>query len=200
MVASPATAGPVLPQNKIESLLLSDDDAGSIVGLPVHRIGGIYPSPGHTAPEDRGECQSLLSSDVELFSGDFTAFRQVAQQDNPDDLQFALKQFVATYPDSSVAARVFRHALSPNLVSRCGATTFPGSPGVEWHVLGLSINWSHATWKLAEFRDGQATTWQCASEVQVKGNVMFQDQECQYGNGSPVVAQMANLTASRIPS
>lgn len=200
IVASPAAAGPVLPQNKIDTLVLSDDDVSSVVGLPLRRIGGIYPSPGVAAPADHDECQTLVSSDVDQWTGDFTAFRQLAQQDNPDDLQFSVTQYVATYPNSLVVARVFRHTFTSDLVNRCSSKTLTDTGGNQWSVLGLSVMGGGATWRIAELQDGQDSSWHCVYQVQAKGNVMFQIQECQFGNGSPVAAQLVNLIASRIPS
>lgn len=199
IVASPAAASPVLPQNKIDTLVLSDDDVSSVVGLPLHRIGGIYPTPG-SAPADHDGCRTLVSSDVDQWSGDFTAFRQLAQQDNPDDLQFSVTQYVATYPNSLVVARVFRHAFTSDLVNRCNSKTLTDASGSQWSVLGVSVVGGAATWKIAQLQDGQDSSWHCVNQVQAKGNVMFQIQECQFGNGSPVAGQLVDLVASRIPS
>jgi len=190
----------VLPQNKIDTLVLSDDDVSSVVGLPLHRIGGIYPTPGGAAPADHDGCKTLVSSDVEQWSGDFTAFRQLAQQDNPDNLQFSVTQYVATYPNSLVVARVFRHTFTSDLVNRCSSKTLTDTGGTQWSVLGVSVMGGGATWKIAQLQDGQDTSWHCVNQVQAKGNVMFQIQECQFGNGSPVVGQLVDLVASRIPS
>jgi PknH-like protein len=201
IVASPAAAGPALPQNKIDALLLSDDDVSSIVGLPVHRIGGVYPSPSSAAPRgDHPECQALIDSDVNVWTGDFIAYRQVTQQDNPDALQFSVRQLVAAYPNSLVLARVFRHTFTSDLASHCRSVTLTTDDGTQWSVVDVSVMGGVATWKLAQLQDGQDTSWRCAFEVQAKGNVMLQIQECQYGNGSPVTAQLADLIASRIPS
>ena len=199
VIAPPAAANPVVPQGKIDTLLLSDDDVSAVVGLPLRRIGGIYPSPGMAEPGDP-ECNALVSSSVEVWTGDFTAFRQDAQQDNPDNLQFAVKQVVATYPNSLVVARVFRHTFTSDLVNRCSSKILTDAGGTQWSVLGIAVMGGRATWKIAQLQDGQDVSWHCANEVQAKGNVMFQAQECQYGNGSPVAAQLADLIASRIPS
>jgi hypothetical protein len=200
IVASPAAASPVLPQNKIDTLVLSDDDVSSVVGLPLHRIGGIYPTPGSAAPADHDGCRTLVSSDVDQWSGDFTAFRQLAQQDNPDDLQFSVTQYVATYPNSLVVARVFRHTFTSDLVNRCNSKTLTDAGGNQWSILGVSVMGGAATWKIAQLQDGQDSSWHCVNQVQAKGNVMFQIQECQFGNGSPVAGQLVDLVASRIPS
>jgi hypothetical protein len=200
IVASPAAASPVLPQNKIDTLVLSDEDVSSVVGLPLHRIGGIYPSPGVAAPGDHDECQTLVSSGVDQWSGDFTAFRQLAQQDNPDDLQFSVTQYLATYPNSLVVARVFRHTFTSDLVNHCNSKTLTDASGNQWNVLGVSVMGGGATWKIAQLQDGQDSSWHCVYQVQAKGNVMFQIQECQFGNGSPVAGQLVDLVASRIPS
>lgn len=189
----------MLPQNKIDTLVLSDDEVSSVVGLPLHRIGGIYPSPG-VAPAGHDECQTLVSSDVDQWSGDFTAFRQVAQQDNPDDLQFSVTQYVATYPNSLVVARVFRHTFTSDLANRCSSKTLTDAGGNQWSVLGVSVMGSGATWKIAQLQDGQDSSWHCVYQVQAKGNVMFQISECQFGNGTPVATQLVDLIASRIPS
>lgn len=201
VIAPPAAANPVVPQGKIDTLLLSDEDVSGTVGLPLRRIGGIYPSPGRATPRgDHDDCQTLVSSDVNQWSGDFTAYRQLAQQDNPDDLQFAVTQYVATYPNSLVVARVFRHAFTSDLVSHCSSKTLTDNGGTQWSVLGVSVMGGLATWKIAELQNGQDSSWHCAFEVQAKGNVMVEIQECQFGNGSPVAGQLANLIASRIPS
>jgi hypothetical protein len=201
VVAPPALAGPVVPQGKIDTLLLSDDDVSSIVGLPLHRVGEIYPSPGLPSPPvEHNECRSFIEFDVNLWTGEFIAFRQVSQRDNPDDLQFVGAQLIALYPNEKVAAQTFRHGFPSDLVGRCGSLTLVDSAGENWRVERLAITGSRATWISAQVRDGQDTTWHCANEVRLKGNVMFHDEECQFGNGSSVVAQMAALTASRIPS
>ncbi len=200
IVASPAAASPVVRQNNIDTLVLSDDDVSAIVGLPLRRIGGIYPSPGGAPSADHDECRTLVASGIDQWSGDFTAFRQLAQQDNPDDLQFSVTQYVATYPNSLVVARVFRHTFTSDLVSHCNSKTLTDAGGNQWSVLDVSVMGGGATWKIAQLQDGQDNSWHCVYQVQAKGNVMFQIQECQFGNGSPVAAQLVNLIASRIPS
>jgi hypothetical protein len=191
----------VLPQNKIDTLVLSDDDVSSVVGLPLHRIGGIYPSPVSAAPRGAdAECQALVNSDINVWTGDFTAYRQVTQQDNPDDLQFSVRQLVAAYPNSLVLARVFRHTFTSDLANHCRSVTLTTDGGTQWSVVDVSVTGGFATWKLAQLQDGQDTSWRCSFDVQAKGNVMLQIQECQYGNGTPVAAQLADLIASRIPS
>jgi hypothetical protein len=200
VVAPPALAGPVLPQGKIDSLLLSDDDLSSIIGLPLHRVGDIYPSPGLASPPiEHNECRSFVQFDVSVWSGEFTAFRQVTQKDNPDNFQFVDTQVIALYPNERVAAQTFRHGFSTDLVGRCGNVTLVDSAGSQWRIERPAITGTRASWLSAEMRDGQESTWNCANEIRLKGNAMFQDNECQWGNGSSVVAQMADLTASRIP-
>lgn len=202
VIAPTAAANPIVPQGKIDTLLLSDDDVSSIVGLPLHQVGKVYPVPGTASPiPERDDCRPFVEFDVDTWTGDFTAFRQVSQQDNPDDLQFAGQQFIALYPNVKVAADTFRHAFaSSDLSSRCHGVTLTDSSAAQWRVDGISISEDHAGWTNALIRDGQDTTWRCTNEVRLKGNVMFQDGECQFGNGRALVAQMANMTASRIPS
>jgi hypothetical protein len=201
VTAPPALAGPVVPQGKIDTLLLSDDDVSSIIGLPLHRDGDIYPSPGSASPPvEHNECRSLVQFDVDVWTGEFTAFREVTQKDNPDDVQFIDLQLIAVYPNEKVAAQTFRQGFTPELVGRCDSLTLVDSSGAHWRVDRLAITGSRASWISAAVVDGQDTTWHCANEIRLKGNVMFQDEECQFGNGSSVAAQMADLTASRIPS
>lgn len=201
VIAPSAAANPVVPQGKIESLLLSDDDVSSIVGLPLHQVGGIQPRPGSVLPIPEGsDCRPFVAFDVGTWTGDFTAFRQVSQQDSPDDFQFAVQQLVALYPNVKVAADTLRHAFPSDLSGRCGGVTLADSGNEQWRIDGISISGDRASWTNALIRDGQDTTWRCTHEIRVKGNVMFQDWECQYGNGRSLVAQMANMTASRIPS
>jgi PknH-like extracellular domain len=201
VVAPPATAGPLLPQGKIDTLLLSDDDVSSIIGLPLHRAGDIYPSPGLPSPPiEHNECRSFVQFDASVWTGEFTAFRQVTQKDNPDDLQFVDMQLIALYPNERVAAQTFRHGFPTDLVGRCGNSTLVDSFGAHWRIERPAITGNRASWVSADVQNGQDTTWHCANEIRLKGNAMFQDNECQWGNGSSVAAQMADLTASRIPS
>jgi hypothetical protein len=76
----------------------------------------------------------------------------------------------------------------------------PVGGGTEWRLDGISITGTGARWITAQIQDGQDVTWHCANELRLQNNVMYHDQECQYGNGSPMAAQMADMTASRIPS
>lgn len=194
-------ANPVVPQGKIDSLLLSDDDVSSIVGLPMRIVGKVYSSPAQSKPlAERDDCRSFVESDINLWTGEFNAFRQVIQQDDPGNLQFSVHQFVAVYPNATVAADTFRRGFAPDMVGRCGSVTLNDSAGGSWHLDKISITGNRASWMNAFLQDGQDTTWHCANEFRQKGNAMLLEVECQYGNGSPLVAQMANQIASRIPS
>ncbi|WIM88501.1 sensor domain-containing protein [Candidatus Mycobacterium wuenschmannii] len=201
LVASPAAAIPVVAQSKIDALLLSDDDVSSIVGLPLRRVGDIRPKPGQAGPlPDRDDCRSFVQSDVSLWTAEFTAFRRVQQRDDPETPQFAVTQSVALYPNAMTAAGTFRRAFAPDMVGRCGSVTLTDTSNASWRIDKVSITGNHASWMLANLQDGQDTTWRCANEIRQKGNAMFMEFECQYGNGGPLVAQMANLIANRIPS
>ena len=199
--APPALAGPVVPQGKVDTLLLSDDDVSSIVGLPLHRAGdGLERGAGKTTwrtqrmpiphPLGRG-----------MWSGEFTAFRALSQQDQPDQWGFVTFQAVATYPSAGTATQIYRRAFTP-AQRACNSVALPieTDPHGQWRIDGLTVDNSGARWISRDLQDGEDSTWHCANEVRLKSNVMYQDQECQYGNGSPLVAQMANMTASRIPS
>lgn len=200
IAAPPATAGPLVPQGKIDSLLLSDDDVSSIVGLPMRRFGNVYPSPAaSSALPDRDDCRSFVQSDVTLWTGEFTAFRQVNHRDNPDNPQFATTQVVAAYPNPLVAAGTFRRGFAPAMVGRCNSVTVNDSAGASWRLDGITITGDHASWKISNLVNGQDTTWRCANDARQKGNVMFQEVECQFGNGGPLVAQMTNTVADRFP-
>jgi hypothetical protein len=198
--APQAAASAGVAPGKIETLLLSDDDVSSIIGLPLHRVGNISVAPGPA--NDLGannECKQFLYSGVNVWSGEFTAFRQVKQQDNPDDLQFAPQQFIGVYPNPQTAIQTFGHSFSPDRISRCNSVVLPDASGNQWSVFAISITGTGATWFNAELQNGQDNTWHCANDVRLKNNVMYQDQECQYGNGSSLAAQMADMTGSRIP-
>jgi hypothetical protein len=202
VIAPPALAGPVVPQGKIDTLLLSDDDVSSIVGLPLHRVGDVSQSPALAIPlGEHSECRFLIHSDVDMWSGEFTAYRALSQQDQPDQWGFVAFQAAATYPSAGTATQIYRRAFTP-AQRACNSVALPieTDPHGQWRIDGLTVDNSGARWTSRHLQDGEDTTWHCANEVRLKSNVMYQDQECQYGNGSPLVAQMANMTASRIPS
>ena len=90
-------------------------------------------------PIEHNECRSFVQFDVSVWSGEFTAFRQVTQKDNPDALQFVDTQFIALYPNEKVAAETFRHALPTDLVGRCGNVTLVDSVGAQWRIERTSI-------------------------------------------------------------
>lgn len=200
IAAPPAAAGPLVPQGKVDSLLLSDDDVSSIVGLPMRRFGNVFPSPGRSsALPDRDDCRSFVQSDVSTWTGEFTAFRQVFHRDNPDNPQFATTQIVAAYPNPLVAAGTFRRAFAPAMVGRCDAVTLNDSTGASWRIDGIAVTGDHANWRISNLSNGQDTTWRCANDARQKSNVMFQEVECQFGNGGPLAAQMTNTVADRFP-
>ncbi len=198
--AAAASPGSPLGPGKIDMLLLSEDEVSSIIGLPMHQQGDSAHAPATAVTlRERNECKVLTYNDVDLWSGDFTAFRVIAQQDQPDP-EFTAWQGVATYPDSQTATRVFRHSFNAALGKRCGAGVVPDAldEHAQWRVAKLTVSASAASWSIALLRDRQEITWRCADEVRMKRNVMYQDAECQFGNGISLARQMADMTARRI--
>jgi len=196
-----ASADAVVSPVKIETLLLSDDEVSTIIGLPLHRVGKAFPAPAPPGPPgEHSECRVFTESDAGKWTGEFTAYRQIQQEDNPDNLQFADQQMIAVYPKAQTAAQTFQKAFPSDLGNRCGPVAMPDADShVQWKMDGIAITGSGSRWMSIELYDGQDIMWHCANEVRLKSNVMYQDQVCQYGNGSSLATQMADMTASRFP-
>jgi PknH-like extracellular domain len=197
--APQAAADAMVSPGKVGTLLLSDDDVSAIVGLPLHRDGQIYPAPSRPAPPE--PCKVLVVFDSDLWTGEFLAYRQVRQADNADNPQFLVQQFIAAYPKPSTAAQTYRHSFPSDLVNRCGTAVLPDpiESHAQWRIDGVTVTGTDATWIRTELYDGQDITWRCSDTLRLRSNVMYQDEECQYGNGATLVTQMSDMTASRFP-
>lgn len=93
-----------LPPGRVGALLLSDDDVSAIVGLPMHGNGSWQVPGAEVTLRDRDECKALTLSGKDFWTTDYTAYRQVSQQDS-DDMNFFTWQGVAAYPNGRTASR-----------------------------------------------------------------------------------------------
>jgi hypothetical protein len=208
MLLTPAAAAKALPETivppaKLATLLLPDDVVGSIIGLPMPMLGTPSPAPARAFTlREHNDCKALIVADVDVWTGDFTAFRNVVQQDLPGgDHQFFVSQSAATYPSSQTATQVFQRTYNYDLQSRCGVVLPDFSDEhVQWRVDGISITSSRASWSAIQIFDGQDTMWRCSGEFRTQSNVMYMDVECQNGNGTSLVKQIADMTAGRFPA
>ncbi|WP_165607014.1 sensor domain-containing protein [Mycolicibacter kumamotonensis] len=190
-----------LAPGRIGALLLSDEDVSSIVGLPMPGTGS-WKRPGAVVTlRDRNDCKVLTVSDQELWTSEFTAYRQVAHQDS-DDVNFFVWQGVAAYPDRRTASQVFQRSINADLAGRCRTAILPAENDerTTWRVDSLAVTASALSVTISELRDQQMTGWRCSTRIRVQRNVMHRVGACQFGNPVATVAQMADLTADRIGS
>lgn len=207
MLLSPVADAKALPNAvvtpaKLATLQLPDDVVGSVIGLPMQAVGSPFPKPVLAVTlRERNDCKALLFSDVDLWTGDFTGFRGVVQQDQPDSYQYVLTQLSATYPSSQAAAQVFRRTFNSGLENRCHVVLpDPFDDRSQWRIGEISLSGSGGSWSATQIQDGQDTMWRCSDELKLKSNVMYEDVECQYGNGTSLTRQIADMTASRFPA
>jgi hypothetical protein len=196
---APAPDG--LPPGRIGAVLLSDEDVSSIVGLPMHGTDS-WKRPGAVVRlRDRNDCKVLTVSDQDLWTGEFTGYRQVAHQDS-DDLNFFVWQGLAAYPDRRTASRVFQQSINADLAGRCRTAILPAENDerTTWRVDSLAVTGGALAVTISELRDQQMTGWRCSTRIRLQRNVMYRAGACQFGNPVATVAQIADLTADRIGS
>ncbi|WP_185746629.1 sensor domain-containing protein [Mycolicibacter terrae] len=188
-----------LPPGRLGALLLSDDTISNIVGLPMQPTGS-WKRPGAVVTlRDRNDCKVLTVSDQDLWTSDFTAYRQVAHQDS-DEVNFFAWQGAATYEDTRTASRVFQRSINPGLQARCKTATLPAENDEQttWRVDSLTVTGSALSVTLSEIRHQQMTGWRCSTRIRVQRNVMQRAGACQFGNPVATAQQMADLISDRI--
>jgi len=188
-----------LRPGQVDTLLLSDDDVSTVVGLPMHRTG-LWRKPARVVTlRDRNECKVLTVSDLDFWTTDFTAFRQTAQKDS-DEMNFFAWQGVGTYPNGSTASRVFQRTLNAGLESRCRTALVPAEDDEQtvWHVDALTITDTEFAVTLTKQRDGELAGWRCATQIRTRRNVIQRQGACQMGNPSTTTQQLADITTDRI--
>ncbi|MGV0748216.1 sensor domain-containing protein [Mycolicibacter minnesotensis] len=188
-----------LPPGRVGALLLSDDDVSAIVGLPMHGKGRWQVPSAEVTLRDRNECKALTFSGKDFWTTDYTAYRQVSQQDS-DDMNFFTWQGAAAYPNGRTASRVFRRTINADLQARCRTAMIPAENDehAAWHVDSLTVTDSKLSVILSEQRDQQSTGWRCATQIRLQRNVIHRDGACQTGNPSTTTQQIADMTANRI--
>ncbi|MEB3034355.1 sensor domain-containing protein [[Mycobacterium] nativiensis] len=188
-----------LRPGRVEALLLSDDDVSSIVGLPMHGSSRSQVPGAEVTLRDRNDCKALTLSGKDFWTMDFTAYRQVGQQDS-DDLNFFTWQGVGAYANGQTASRVFHRTINADLQERCRTATVPAEADehAEWRVDSLTVTNSRLSVTLSEQRDRQITGWRCSTQIRLQRNVIHRDGACQTGNPSTTAQQMADITANRI--
>ncbi|WP_409427758.1 sensor domain-containing protein [Mycobacterium sp. SMC-11] len=188
-----------LPPGRVGALLLSDDDVSAIVGLPMHGKGSWQVPSAEVTLRDRNECKALTLSGKDFWTTEYTAYRQVSQQDS-DDMNFFTWQGAAAYPNGRTASRVFRRTINADLQARCRTAMIPAENDehAAWHVDSLAVTDSKLSVILSEQRDQQSTGWRCATQIRLQRNVIHRDGACQTGNPSTTTQQIADITANRI--
>jgi hypothetical protein len=199
--APPAPAEPVAA-GKIGSLLLSAQQIDEIVGATLGDRTDSQAPPDPTAVDKKPQCAVLFGMNAEsLGNGEFTAYRQASQHESGDDPDHVVTQRVATYSSSDTAGQVFRDAFKS--VRGCDSAVLrdkANEPKFKWQFqFNNPVGASVMKWRMRQLTDDKLVAWLCSHEARVKNNVILHVRTCQYGNGAPMAATVADQISAQFP-
>ncbi|MGH3970749.1 MAG: sensor domain-containing protein [Mycobacterium sp.] len=191
-----AAAPQLVPQGKINSIVLSKDDVSSIVGatLTVEQTFGRPTLPADFG--DKSACAVLYGLNSDAIGDDYLAFKEAVEKDGDDSgngLSHIVLQTAAIYDDTDTPAKLFHDAFQS--VSSCSGAvhvSFKSGGDEDWQVQPPKVTDSGAQWTMAELFDGKPGGWRCAHDVRLQSNVMLEAQVCQYGNPTRTASLLAD--------
>jgi len=199
-VAAADAPGTDVPAGKVESLLLTPEAVGDIVGVTFNW------EKGNKRPyksDDLGEhsaCAMLTGPDVETFGRDYTGYRFRADRDGAEDWEFTVQQRVATYADAATATQTFQKVFSKAALAKCNGViaTNSDNPDAQWRFRIQTVAPTSARWVEDQMSDQQPLGYSCSDNTGVARNVIYSVKVCQYGNGAPAAATMVERITSQV--
>ncbi len=198
-VAAPVAPAPVVSPSKIGSLVLPADEVGEIVGT-IFEINKSARRPfPSTELGDNSACAPLFGPDSETYGTSYTAFRVNLLRDTPeDDFEYLILQRVGTYSDEQTATQTFQNAFSQSVARRCsGVKVQPKDSDTEWQLQVKSMSGDSAQWSRTQLYEGDPFGWVCSNQAGTQGNVLYSVDVCQFGNGSPTAAEIAERISNQ---
>lgn len=200
-VATADSSETAVPAGKVESLMLTRDEIGDVVGVTFEWE---KPNRRPYKSDDLGEhsaCALLAGPDVETFGRDYTGYRFRADRDTAENWEFTVQQRVATYADSDTARQVFGKAFNKGVLAKCNGTivrNHSSKNNTQWRYRIKSITPTGAQWVEEQLSDDQPIGYSCSNVAGVTRNVVYGVKMCQYGNGGPAAATMAKRISSQV--
>ncbi|BAX97666.1 hypothetical protein MSTE_02354 [Mycobacteroides stephanolepidis] len=190
----PPTPVTVTP-DKAESIIISADDVGRLVGSPLtYELKSTRPSDASAT----GKCQVLTGLRSESLGDEWTTYRGSRLQETQDRYDHIVWQAVVLFPDAKAAANQLQTAYPPSLASCQDSRQTEGD--IEWRIGQFSSDGTSARWVRQELRDGKPAGWRCFYDYRAKNNALFGSLLCQNGNGTPIVTAIVDRMAEWIPA
>jgi hypothetical protein len=201
--SAPATPAPppVVAPGKVDSLMLSLDDTGGIVGTTLDYEQKFKTPLQPYALGNQSACAVLFGLNTSAVGNDFTTFRALRQQESKDNYSHVVEQEVATYADAGTANTVFQNAFKS--VNQCNNVTVhrpTDNAGTTWQFQVLPGDPTNAQWHNTELTNNNADAWGCSHGARVKNNVIFAARVCQRGDTGADVTTILNRIGNEIPA
>lgn len=194
------SADAYVPAGKVESLLLPADEIGDIVGVTFEfEKSNRRPFKSDDLGKDSG-CAMLMGPDVETFGRDYTGYRFRVNRDTADNAEFIVQQRVATYQDSDTATQAFQKTFDKGAMRKCNGSivTIKGDTDTQFRLRIQSITPSAARWVKDQLQREEPVGYSCSNVAGVAGNVLYAAKVCQFGNGGPAAATLAERITSQV--
>lgn len=206
-IASPKSSAPpvttsleppapvIVTPDKAESIIISADDAGRLVGSPLtYERKSSSPSDSLAS----GKCQALTGLRTESLGDEWTTYRGARQQETEKRYDHIVWQSVVLYPDPKSAASQLQAAYPRSLSSCAGSRQTEGDD--EWQIGDIVNDGTSVKWTRQETPNGKPSGWRCFYDYRVKNNALFGSLLCQNGNGAPIVSAIVDRMAEWIPA
>jgi hypothetical protein len=198
--ASPAPPPLVVP-GKVDSLLLTLDETGGIVGTTLDYEQKFKTPLQPYALGNQSECAVLFGLNTAAVGGDFTTFRALRQQESKDNYAHVVEQEVATYADAATATSAFQNAFKS--VNQCDNVTVhrpTDNPATTWQFHIQPGDPTSAQWHNMELTNNNADGWGCSHGARVKNNAIFAARVCQRGDTGADVPTILDRIGNSVPA
>ncbi|NGX07839.1 sensor domain-containing protein [Mycobacteroides franklinii] len=206
-IASPKSSAPpvttsleppapvIVTPDKADSVIISADDVGRLVGSPLtYEFKSTTPSDSLAT----GKCKALTGLRSESLGDEWTTYRGSRQQETENRYDHIVWQSVVLFPDTKAAANQLQAGYPPSLSSCTGSRQTEGD--TEWQIGDVSNNGTSVKWVRQQTQDGKPSGWRCFYDYRAKNNVLFGSLLCQNGNGAPIVSAIVDRMAEWIPA
>ncbi|WP_165604283.1 sensor domain-containing protein [Mycolicibacter sinensis] len=199
--AAADSADPYVPAGKVESLLVPAERIGDIVGVTFeYQKSNRRPFRSDDLGKDSA-CAMMMGPDVETFGRDFTGYRFRVDRDTAEDADFIVQQRVATYEDSATAAQAFGKTFNKGVLAKCNGSVVAikgDDTDTQYRLRIQSITPNSARWVKDQLLREEPMGFSCSNVAGVKGNVLYSAKVCQFGNGAPAAATIAERITSQV--
>lgn len=199
-IAAADSTDTYVPAGKVESLLLPSDAIGDIVGVTFEwQKTNRRPYKSDDLGKDSA-CALLTGPDVETFGRDYTGYRFQADRDKAEKWEFTVQQRVAAYADSETATQAFGKAFNKGVMAKCNGTiaAIKGNTNAQWRFRIRAISPTAARWTEDQLANEEPIGYGCSNVAGVTRNVLYSAKVCQYGNGGPAAATIAERITTQV--